>query len=66
MTLDCNSLPDEEFRALFREWVLENCPAELRYLRKQRPVYEEVKVWYQALAKKGWRFPSCATVKWQL
>ncbi len=57
MTLDCNSLPDEEFRALFREWVLENCPAELRYLRKQRPVYEEVKVWYQALAKKGWLSP---------
>ncbi|WP_019408214.1 acyl-CoA dehydrogenase family protein [Pseudomonas psychrophila] len=57
MTLDCNSLPDEEFRTLFREWVLENCPAELRYLRKQRPVYEEVKVWYQALAKKGWLSP---------
>ena len=57
MTLDCNSLPDEAFRTLFREWVLENCPMELRYLRKQRPVYEEVKVWYQALAKKGWLSP---------
>lgn len=57
MTLDCNSLPDEAFRTLFREWVLENCPTELRYLRKQRPVYEEVKVWYQALAKKGWLSP---------
>lgn len=54
---DWNSLPDEEFRTLFREWVLENCPAELRYLRKQRPVYEEVKTWYQALAKKGWLSP---------
>jgi alkylation response protein AidB-like acyl-CoA dehydrogenase len=54
---DWNSLPDEEFRTLFREWVLENCPAELRYLRKQRPVYEEVKTWYQALAEKGWLSP---------
>jgi alkylation response protein AidB-like acyl-CoA dehydrogenase len=54
---DWNSLPDEEFRTLFRNWVLENCPAELRYLRKQRPVYEEVKTWYQALAKKGWLSP---------
>jgi alkylation response protein AidB-like acyl-CoA dehydrogenase len=54
---DWNSLLDEEFRVLFREWVLENCPAELRYLRKQRPVYEEVKTWYQALAKKGWLAP---------
>jgi alkylation response protein AidB-like acyl-CoA dehydrogenase len=54
---DWNSLPDEEFRTLFREWVLQNCPAELRYLRKQRPVYEEVKTWYQALAKKGWLSP---------
>lgn len=57
MSLDWNSLPDEEFRALFRAWVLDNCPAELRYLRKQRPVYEEVRQWYQALADKGWLAP---------
>ncbi|MFT2159781.1 acyl-CoA dehydrogenase family protein [Pseudomonas putida] len=57
MSIDWNSLPDEEFRALFRSWVLENCPPELRYLRKQRPVYEEVRQWYQALADKGWLAP---------
>lgn len=57
MSIDWNSLPDEEFRALFRSWVLENCPPELRYLRKQRPVYEQVRQWYQALADKGWLAP---------
>ncbi|CAM3770858.1 Isovaleryl-CoA dehydrogenase, mitochondrial [Pseudomonas reidholzensis] len=57
MSIDWNGLPDEEFRAVFRAWVLDNCPAELRYLRKQRPVYEEVEQWYQALAEKGWLAP---------
>ncbi|KAA8735066.1 acyl-CoA dehydrogenase [Acinetobacter qingfengensis] len=54
---DWNSLSDDEFRQIFRDWVLENCPEELRYMRKQRPLYEEVKVWYQALAQKGWLAP---------
>lgn len=57
MQTDWNSLPDEEFREIFRDWVDDNCPAELRYMRKQRPVYEEVKDWYQALSKKGWLSP---------
>lgn len=57
MSEDWNSLPDEEFRRIFREWVEENCPPELRFIRKQRPLYEEVKDWYQALSKKGWLAP---------
>lgn len=54
---DWNSLSDQEFRQIFRTWVLENCPDEFRYMRKQRPLYEEVKDWYQALSKQGWLAP---------
>lgn len=50
---DWNALSDAEFRQIFRAWVDENCPQELRFMRKQRPVYEEVKDWYQTLAEKG-------------
>ncbi|SMC72476.1 acyl-CoA dehydrogenase family protein [Rhizobium sp. RU36D] len=57
MSQDWNSLPDEEFRRIFRSWVDENCPPELRFIRKQRPLYEEVKDWYQALSRKGWLAP---------
>ncbi len=57
MSQDWNSLPDEEFRRIFRTWVDENCPPELRFIRKQRPLYEEVKDWYQALSRKGWLAP---------
>lgn len=57
MSQDWNSLPDEEFRRIFRTWVDENCPPELRFIRKQRPLYEEVKGWYQALSRKGWLAP---------
>lgn len=54
---DWNALSDAEFRQIFRAWVDENCPQELRFMRKQRPVYEEVKDWYQTLAEKGWLSP---------
>ena len=58
MTTDWNEISDEEFRATFRDWVVENCPAELRYMRKQRPLFDEVAVWYHALARKGWLAPT--------
>jgi|SRR5690554_1930478 len=54
---DWNSMSDAEFRQIFHDWVDENCPQELRFMRKQRPVYEEVKDWYLALAEKGWLSP---------
>jgi alkylation response protein AidB-like acyl-CoA dehydrogenase len=57
MSEDWNSLPDEEFRQIFRAWVDENCPSDLRFIRKQRPLYDEVKDWYQALYRKGWLAP---------
>ena len=55
---DWNDISDVEFRATFRAWVEENCPAELRYMRKQRPLFDEVAVWYYALAAKGWLAPT--------
>jgi alkylation response protein AidB-like acyl-CoA dehydrogenase len=54
---DWNALPDEEFRSIFRQWVDENCPQHLRFMRKQRPVFDEVADWYHALARKGWLSP---------
>lgn len=54
---DWNAMPDEEFRHIFRSWVDENCPQELRFMRKQRPLFDEVAIWYHALAEKGWLSP---------
>ena len=58
MAPDWNDISDVEFRATFRAWIDENCPAELRYMRKQRPLFDEVAVWYHALAAKGWLAPT--------
>lgn len=54
---DWNALSDQEFRHIFSSWVVENCPEKFLFMRKQRPLYEEIKVWYQALADKGWLSP---------
>jgi hypothetical protein len=58
MAVDWNELSDEEFRKVFRSWVDENCPPHLRYMRKQRPLFDEVAEWYHALAAKGWLAPT--------
>jgi len=58
METDWNDRPDEEFRAAFRAWVDDNCPSRLRYMRKQRPLFDEVADWYRALAAKGWLAPT--------
>lgn len=58
MTMDWNDLSDPEFRRVFREWVEENCPPHLRYMRKQRPLFNEVAEWYHALADKEWLAPT--------
>jgi alkylation response protein AidB-like acyl-CoA dehydrogenase len=54
---DWNALSDDEFRAIFREWVDANCPEHMRFMRKQRPTFNEVAEWYHALADKGWLSP---------
>lgn len=54
---DWNALSDDAFRAIFRDWVDATCPAGLRFMRKQRPTFAEVAVWYRLLADKGWLSP---------
>lgn len=57
MARDWNALSDEAFRAAFRDLVDRRLPAELRFMRKQRPLFDEVAVWYHALAEEGWLSP---------
>jgi alkylation response protein AidB-like acyl-CoA dehydrogenase len=57
MEKDWNTLSDDEFRAAFRDLVDRRLPAELRFMRKQRPLFDEVAVWYHALAEEGWLSP---------
>jgi alkylation response protein AidB-like acyl-CoA dehydrogenase len=54
---DWNTLPDEAFRDAFRDLVARRLPEELRFMRKQRPTFDEVAVWYHALAEEGWLAP---------
>ncbi len=57
MARDWNALSDEDFRAAFRDLVERRLPAELRFMRNQRPLFDEVAVWYHALAEEGWLSP---------
>lgn len=57
MAQDWNALSDEAFRGAFRDLVERRLPAELRFMRKQRPLFDEVAVWYHALAEEGWLSP---------
>lgn len=54
---DWNAMPDEAFREAFRDLVERRLPNELRFMRKQRPLFDEVAVWYHALAEEGWLAP---------
>lgn len=57
MTIDWNAMSDADFRAAFQDIVERRLPAELRFMRKQRPLFDEVAVWYHALAEEGWLSP---------
>ena len=57
MAKDWNAVSDEEFRAAFRTIVEKHLPQELRFMRKQRPVFDEVAIWYLGLAEEGWLAP---------
>jgi alkylation response protein AidB-like acyl-CoA dehydrogenase len=56
--VDWNAVPDDEFRQQFRDLVEQKCPREFRYMRKQRPTFDEVAPWYHALADAGWLTPT--------
>ena len=57
MATDWNAMSDDDFRAAFRDLVERRLPAELRFMRKQRPLFGEVAVWYHALNEEGWLSP---------
>jgi alkylation response protein AidB-like acyl-CoA dehydrogenase len=57
LATDWNAMSDEAFREAFRDLVARRLPAELRFMRKQRPLFDEVSVWYHALAEEGWLAP---------
>jgi alkylation response protein AidB-like acyl-CoA dehydrogenase len=54
---DWNAMSDEAFREAFRDLVERRLPSDLRFMRKQRPLFDEVAVWYHALAEEGWLAP---------
>ncbi len=53
---DYNSMSDNDFRTMVREWLRENYPDELRFL-PHRMHWDECGDWYMTLAKKGWLAP---------
>ncbi|QDZ00373.1 acyl-CoA dehydrogenase [Nitratireductor mangrovi] len=55
--MDWNALSDDAFRDAFHDLVERRLPADLRFMRKQRPLFDEVAVWYHALAEEGWLAP---------
>ena len=57
MATDWNAMSDDDFRAAFRDLVERRLPSELRFMRKQRPLFDEVAVWYHALNEEGWLSP---------
>lgn len=48
---------DEEFRTIAANFFQTNLPKHLRYLHR-RPVWTELKEWYQLLGSSGWLAPS--------
>ncbi len=54
--MDWNALSDEAFRAAAARFVVERCPAALRYFPR-RPRWHEMKPWYLIMSAEGWLAP---------
>ena len=54
---DWNSLDDESFRLMLRQWIAENYPEELRHYPGQVR-WAAIKDWHQALVERGWVAPA--------
>ena len=54
---DLNDLPDEDFRAAVREFVVANYPPDMRN-PPHRLHWAEAKPWYMALSRQGWLAPA--------
>ena len=59
---DWDSLPDQEFRLVFREFIERNYPEQYRYMPR-RVRWHEVRDWNKRLAEIGWIAPSWPS-KW--
>ena len=57
---DWNALTEDEFRHMAAEFFATRLPAELRFLSR-RPLWLEVRPWYEALSHGGWLAPSWPT-----
>lgn len=55
--IDYNALPNDEFRAMVRSWLEENCPPECRH-PGHRLRRHEIRHWTEKLAKQGWIAPA--------
>jgi alkylation response protein AidB-like acyl-CoA dehydrogenase len=55
--MDLNDLPDDEFRAMVRQFIEANYPAEMRN-PPHRLHWEEAKPWYMTLSRQGWLAPA--------
>src|SRR5579875_1102654 len=53
---DLDTLPDEDFRDLLREWLAAHYPPELRN-PPHRLHWHECKAWYMTLSEQGWLAP---------
>ncbi len=53
---DWNSLSDEDFRMVVRQWFEREYPAEMRYLPR-RVHWHESRDWYMKLVARGWAAP---------
>lgn len=54
---DWNALPEDEFRAVVRDFTARNYPSQYRH-PSQRLHWDEIKDWYFALSKQGWIAPA--------
>jgi alkylation response protein AidB-like acyl-CoA dehydrogenase len=54
--IDMNGLDDVSFRALVRDWIVNNYPEEARN-PLNRPHFRDSAFWYRALSKRGWIAP---------
>ncbi|MFT4563843.1 MAG: alkylation response protein AidB-like acyl-CoA dehydrogenase, partial [Gammaproteobacteria bacterium] len=54
---DWNSLDNDDFRGILRQWFEANYPSELRNSRR-RPRWNECRDWYEKLYRRGWAAPA--------
>lgn len=54
---DLDQLSDDEFRTVVRNFIETNYPPELRN-PPRRLHYQDSKIWYRSLSRKGWLCPN--------